>query len=155
MPEENSKECVMQTENPVPPASQAPVGQLNASRSLIKFILLGIITFGIYILVTLCGVSSDINTIASRYDGRKTMFYLATALLAPLTLGIVPLIWFHNVSNRMGIELRRRNISYNISASDFWLWNVLGSLIIIGPFIYFHKLLTASNKLAAHYNVNG
>lgn len=38
---------------------------------------------------------------------------------------------------------------------DFWLWNVLGALIIVGPFVYMHKLSTAMNKLAENYNVNG
>ena len=33
------------------------------------------ITFGIYGIVVMSGVSTDINTIASRYDGKKTMHY--------------------------------------------------------------------------------
>lgn len=34
-------------------------------------------------------------------------------------------------------------------------WCILGSLILVGPFIYTHKLLTAMNLLSADYNVNG
>lgn len=136
--------------------STAPVGQLNAKRSLLKFILLGIITFGIYPIVFFSGISADINVIAGRYDGRKTMHYcLLLFLIGPITFGIAYFVWFHKISARIGNELKRRNIPYNLSASDFWLWDVLGALIIVGPFIFIHKLATASNKLAEHYNVNG
>lgn len=37
-------------------------------------------------------ISTDINTIASRYDGKKTMHYcLVLFIFSWLTLGIVPL----------------------------------------------------------------
>ena len=48
-----------------------PVGQLKTNRGLLKFVLLSLITFGIYGLVVMSVVSSDINVIASRYDGKK------------------------------------------------------------------------------------
>lgn len=55
--------------------STAPVGQLKTNKSLVKFILLSLITFGIYGIVILSSVSNDINIIASRYDGKRTMHY--------------------------------------------------------------------------------
>ena len=114
------------------------------------------ITFGIYGLVVMSAVSTDINAIASRYDGKKTMHYcLVVFVFSWLTLGIVPLVWSHKISNRIGNELTRRGISYSFGASTFWLWGVLGSLILVGPFIYTHKLLKSMNLLAANYNVNG
>lgn len=134
----------------------APVGQLKTNRSLLKYILLSMITFGIYGLVVMSGVSTDINIIAGRYDGKKTMHYcLVVFIFSALTLGIVPLVWNHRISNRIGNELSRRGIDYHISASTFWLWGVLGCLIIVGPFVYTHKILKSMNLLAAHYNVNG
>lgn len=137
-------------------ASTAPVGQLKANRSLHKVVFLGIITLGIYTIVFYCGISNDINVIASRYDGKKTMhFCLLAFLVRPITLGIAFVIWFHRISGRMGNELKRLNIPYDFGSKDFWLWSVLGSLIVVGPFIYVHKLATASNKLAEHYNING
>ena len=138
------------------PKAVAPVGQLNTNRSLLKFILLSIITFGIYGIVVMSGVSSDINTIASRYDGKKTMHYcLVVFIFSWLTLGIVPLVWSHKISNRIGAELLRRGIDYNFGAGTFWGWCILGALIIVGPFVYCHKLLKAMNLLSENYNVNG
>ncbi len=137
-------------------ASNAPVGQLKTNKSLLKTILLSLVTFGIYGLVVMSSVSNDINVVASRYDGKKTMHYcLLTFVIGPITLGVAVIVWFHKLSNRIGDELKRRNIDYSLSASDYWLWNVLGSLIIVGPFIYLHKLFTAVNKMNEDYNLHG
>ena len=136
--------------------SSAPVGQLKTNKGLLKYILLSAITFGIYGLVVMSSVSSSINITASRYDGRSTMHYcLLCFLIGPLTCGIATLVWFHRISNRIGNELRRRNIDYSFSAGHFWLWNILGSMILVGPFIYYHKLFKSTNLICAHYNVNG
>lgn len=137
-------------------SENAPVLQLNTTRGLLKFILLTLITFGIYALVFYSNISTDINLIASRHDGKKTMHYcLLTFIVAPITLGIAGIVWCHRISNRIGNELTRRGIAYDFGASDFWLWNVLGSFIAVGPFIYLHKLCKAMNLLCADYNVNG
>lgn len=141
---------------PVHQASQAPVGQLKTNKGLLKYILLSIVTFGIYGLVVMSSVSNDINVVASRYDGKRTMhFCLMFFLIAPITFGIANIVWHHKISARIGNELRRRNIPYGFGAADYWLWNVLGVLIVIGPFVYLHKLFKATNKLCEHFNVNG
>ena len=137
-------------------AFSAPVRNLKANKGLIKYILLTMITFGIYHLVVMSSVSDDINIIASRYDGRKTMHYcLLFFLVGPLTLGIGFIVWHHRISARIGYELRRRQIYYSFGAGSYWLWDVLGILIVIGPYIYTYKLFKATNKLCMHYNVYG
>lgn len=133
-----------------------PVGQLKTDRGLLKFILLSLITFGIYAIVAYSSISNDINVIASRYDGKKTMHYcLLCFIVAPITLGIGGIVWTHKISNRIGTELKRRNINYSFGASDFWLWGVLGSLIFVGPFVYTHKLFKSMNMLSESYNIYG
>jgi len=134
----------------------APVGQLKIDRNVVKLIFLSLITLGIYPLVLFSGISSDINIVASRYDGKNTMHYcLLVFVINPITLGIAFFVWSHNLGARIKKELRRRNIVYSFGAGDFWLWYILGSLILIGPFVYFHKLLKSMNLLCADYNVNG
>ena len=136
--------------------SQAPAYQLKTNRGLLKFILLSLITFGIYGLVVLSKISEDINTIASKYDGKKTMHYcLVFFIFSWLTIGIVPIVWQHKISNRIGNELRRRGIDYSFSAGTFWGWGVLGALIVVGPFIYYHKFFKSMNLLSADYNQKG
>lgn len=134
----------------------APVGQLKTNKGLIKFILLSIITCGIYGIVIMSSVSENINVVASRYDGRKTMHYcLLFFIVAPITCGIAALVWYHRISARIGNEVARRGIGYSFGAADFWLWGILGALIVIGPFVYMHKLFKATNLMCADYNQRG
>lgn len=134
----------------------APAAQLSTNRGLLKFILLSLITFGIYGLVVMSKVSTDINLIASRYNDKKTMHYcLVVFVFSWLTLGIYPLIWSHKLCERIGDELCRRGIAYDFGASTFWLWGILGSLIVVGPFVYCHKLFREMNLLSADYNRRG
>ena len=134
----------------------APAIQLKTNKGLLKTILLSLITFGIYPLVVMSAVSNEINIVASRYDGKKSMhFCLLLFIVAPLTLGIGGIVWYHNISARIGAELQRRGINYSFGAGTFWGWNVLGSLIGIGPLVYMHKLFKAVNLMNAHYNING
>ncbi len=137
-------------------SASAPVAQRKTNKGLGKFIFLSIITLGIYSLVVMSSLSNDINIAASRYDGKRTMHYCLLAfIVSPITLGIASVVWFHKISNRIGRELKRRNIAYNLSAADFWLWYVIGSIIIVGPFIYIHKLFKAANLMCADYNQKG
>ncbi len=135
----------------------APVAQLKTTRGLLKFILLSIVTLGIYSLVFFSSISTDINIIASRYDGKKTMhFCLLAFIITPITFGIGAIVWYHRISARIGAELARRGIAYSFGAGTFWGWNVLGSLLFgVGPFVYIHKLAKAMNLLAENYNQVG
>jgi len=127
--------------------------KLKTNKKLLKFILLNFITLGIYGIVVLSSVSDYINIIASKYDGKKTMHYcLLFFLVGPITLEIGTIVWFSKISGRIGNELKRRNINYKFGTGTFWLWNVLGLLIAVGPFVYLHKLFKATNKLASDYN---
>ena len=138
------------------PASATPAYKLKTNRGLLKFFFLSMITCGIYGIVTMSEVTEDINIIASRYDGRRTMHYcLITLLFSWLTLGIAPLVWAHRMCDRIGNELARRGIAYRFGTGTFWGWGFFGSLILVGPFVYVHKLLRAMNLLATHYNMNG
>lgn len=129
---------------------------LTTNRSLTKFILLGIITFGIYKIVVMSIISSEINIVASRHDHKNTMhFCLIYFIFSWLTLGIAPLVWFHRLSDRIGDEQVRRGMLRTISSGTFWGWGFFGSLIIVGPFIYMYKLLHAMNDICANYNQYG
>lgn len=138
------------------PNNAPPIAQLKTNRGLLKYILLSLVTFGIYSIVCFSSISTDINIIASRYDGKKTMhFCLLGFIVAPLTLGIGAIVWYHKLSARIGSELQRRGIPYRFGAGSFWLWNVLGLLIVVGPLVYTYKLFKAMNLLAENYNQVG
>ena len=134
----------------------APAVQLRTDRGLAKMILLSLITFGICALVVESHIGEELNLIASRHDGRRTMhFCLIYFLFSWLTLGIAPIVWYHRTSDRMHGELVRRQIDYDFGATDFWLWCILGSLIVIGPYVYIYKRMKAMNLINEDYNQKG
>ena len=136
-------------------AERRPVAQFPTNRGLLKMIFLGLITFGIYNFVVMDKIVTELNIAASRYDGRRTMPLLSMSLLGSITLFIYPIVWIHGLCDRIGCELNRRGIDYKFGASTFWLWNVLGSLILVGPWVYTHKMMKAMNKINADFNMNG
>lgn len=127
----------------------------STTRGLLKYVLLNLITLRIYGLVVMSHISEEINIVASPRDGKHTMHFLLIAFIFSwLTFNIAPLVWFHRISERIGSELEARNCNYYFGAEDFWLWGVIGSIIIIGPFVYCHKLFKSMNLINADYLIN-
>ena len=112
---------------------QQPAIQLSTNRSFLKFLFLNIVTCGIYGIICLYEISKDINTIASRYDNKKTMNSVVAWLLSTVTFGISLIVWYHKISSRIGCELQRRNYDYKFSASTYWIFNFV---FIIPSFIF-------------------
>ena len=80
-------------------------------------------------------------------------FCLIYFIFGWLTFGIATLVWYHRLSNRIGMELVRRRLPYSFSSGTFWGWGFFGSLLFgLGPLVYTHKLMHAMNHLAADYN---
>lgn len=120
-----------------------------AQRSLLKFIILSILTLGIYPIVFYTGIGKELNRKLTPFDNRNTLNYcLIFFLLTPLTAGIASLVWFHHMSERIGAELLRRGYEKGFGSKTFWVWGVLGALILVGPLVYVSKLCKAMNTLA-------
>ena len=134
---------------------QEPRIQLPVQRSLGKMFFLGLLTLGIYPVVIWSRIVTELNIAASRYDGKRTVSYFGACLLTPITLSVFAWVWMHKLCNRIGAELERRNIDYSFDASTFWLWGVLGSFILVGPFIFTHKLMKAMNLINEDFNLRG
>ncbi len=138
-----------------PSAKTAPDKKLKTNRSLIKFLLLSIITAGIYSIIAMTELTNSLNT-AIGIHGKKAMhFCLILFVVGPLTLGIGYIIWNHNMAVRIGNECERRGLNYNFGPSQYWLFGVLLLIIIIGPFIYLHKMFKAVNLICEDYNKLG
>ena len=175
---------------PAAPAAQfsPPAHRLPTHRGFWKMFLLGILTGMIYPMVILSRISEEINMVASRHDGKRTMQLMWVPFVGALTLGIYFFVWIHKLCGRIGRELRRRQVGYRFGAGSFWLWNflwgILGGLVTsvavtvlyqqsnlntiyyvvgaagaivssLGPFIFTHKLMRATNLMNADYNEKG
>ena len=149
------------THEPVQQSIQQPVQQpvqqahlkIKTKFGLVKFVLLSIVTLGMYIIYCTAKMGNILNRIASPYDGKTTMnFWLLALIVGPITLGIGYAVWHHKFCARLGRELKRRDVDCSISAGTFWLWTILGIVMLIGPFIYMYKVMNAMNKLIDKYN---
>ncbi len=125
---------------------------LKTDRKPLKVIILTILTLGIYDVFFWTDVGYDVNKLAKPHDGEKSMNYVLAWLLGRLTYGIFVIVWAHKISGRIGRELERREIAYEFSASTYWLWCALGSLILVGPIVYIVKACRAMNLLSEDYN---
>ena len=128
--------------------------KLETNRSMWKLMLLHYLTCGIYSIIFFIPFSFDLDKVAPKNDRSKTMNYLFAYILALFTFSIVLVIWHYHIAERVEEALAQRDISYDFGTHTFWKWYILGSFILIGPFVYFHKLCKAMNLLCEHYNEN-
>lgn len=126
--------------------------KLQTNRRMWKLMLLNIVTLGVYTIFFFIPLSFDLDKIAPKPDRSKTMNYLFAYVLAIFTCSIVIDVWHYHIAARVEEALSKREIDYEFGTYDFWVWFILGSLIFVGPFIYFHKLCKAMNLLCADYN---
>lgn len=131
----------------------------NTSRGLCrltgqmwKLMLFNILTLGLYSIVFFIPFSFDLDKIAPKRDGRKTMNYIFAYILSGFTFSIVLAVWHHQIAARVEEALTKRDILCDFGTNDFLGWYFFGALIVVGPFIYFHKLCKAMNLLCEHYN---
>jgi hypothetical protein len=120
-------------------------------RSLVLLILLSFITFGIYGLYWIYRLAKDVNLICAG-DGKKTSGLLKYILFGIITFGIYYLIWTYMLGDRIQDSGPKYNIKIKESGGIILLWMVLGSFIIIGPFIGLFIIIKNVNALADEYN---
>ena len=125
--------------------------KLKTDRQMWKLMLFNVLTLGLYSIFFFIPFSFDVDKV-SKNEGEKTMNYLLAHILASFTFSIVVDIWHFHIAERVENALSDREINYDFGTNDFWLWFILGSLILVGPFVYFHKLCTAMNLLCKDYN---
>ena len=99
-------------------------------------------------------LSLDLDKIDPPREKGKTLSFLTAYILSFFTFAFVIDVWHYMIAKRIEEALERRDIDYNFGTADFWKWLILGSLILVGPFVYFHKLCKAMNLLCQSYNEN-
>jgi protein-S-isoprenylcysteine O-methyltransferase Ste14 len=120
-------------------------------RGLAGYILLSIITFGIYALYWNYKLAKDVNLMCEG-DGKKTRGLLACIFFGIITMGIYNLVWLYMLGDRLQDNGPKYGITIKESGGTILLWSILGSFIIVGPFIACHILIKNTNALADEYN---
>lgn len=126
--------------------------KLSTDRSMWKLMILNILTLGIYSIIFFMPLSLDLDKVDPPREQGKTMSFLTAYILSLFTFSFVITVWHFLIAGRIEDALSRRDIDYNFGKGEFWKWYIFGSLILVGPFIYFHKLCKAMNLLCENYN---
>ena len=125
---------------------------LKTDRSLVVYILLGVVTCGIYNLWFIHSLAKDVN-IACAGDGKKTSGLLAFILLSFVTCGIYGFYWYYSLGNRLAFNAVKYNMHFQENGTSVLMWQLFGALLCgIGPFIAMNIIIKNSNSLFAAYN---
>lgn len=126
--------------------------KLKDDRGLASYIILSIITCGIYSYYFIYKMAHDVN-IACEGDGENTSGLVAFVLLSLITCGIYAWFWYYNLGNRLAANGPRYGLSIQENGTTVLLWQIFGAFICgIGPFVAMHILIKNSNKICNAYN---
>ncbi|OON86646.1 hypothetical protein BXO88_06525 [Oribacterium sp. C9] len=127
-------------------------GRLKEDRSIWMYILLSIVTCGIYSLYFLYKLIQDVN-IAMAGDGEETAGLVKYILLSVITCGIYGWYWQYCLGNRLANNAPRYGMNFQENGTTILLWTVLGSFLCgLGPIIAWSIIIKNTNAICAGYN---
>lgn len=128
--------------------------RLKEDRSLLPYILLNIVTCGIYGYYFLYQMAHDVN-IACEGDGEHTAGLVQLILLSLITCGIYSWIWQYKLGNRLANNAARYGMTFQENGTTILMWDLFGAILCgIGPFIAMNILIKNSNAICIAYNRN-
>ena len=126
--------------------------KLKTDRGLFVYIILTIVTCGIYSYYFIYKMAKDVN-VACEGDGSSTAGLLQLMVLSFLTCGIYSWIWYYKLGNRLSENAPRYGMTFTENGTTVLLWNVFGIILCgIGSFIAMNILIKNTNKICHAYN---
>ncbi len=136
--------------------SNAGMGPLDTSRDIVMYVLLSLVTCGIYGFWYIYRMAQDANVLCEG-DGQETTGLGLFILLSFVTCGIYSYYWQYQLANRLQTNAPRYGITLQEGGSDVLMWLVLGCVSCgICSFIGTNIILKNMNTLCEAYNrMNG
>ena len=126
--------------------------KLRTDRSVIVYILLCLITCGIYSFFFTYFLIRDLNEICDG-DGKTLGGIGSYILLNIITCGIYNWYWLYKVGNRLSKNAPRFGLSFEENGSTVLIWKIFGIFIcFIGTYIGDYIIMKNTNELCAAYN---
>lgn len=126
--------------------------QIKEDRNLVTYIILTIVTCGIYGFYFLYKMAEDTN-IMCEGDGQRTSGVIKFIVLTYITCGIYGIYWYYAVGNRLAAAAPRYGLQFQENGTTILLWYIIGSFACgIGPFVAMYILIKNMNELAHAYN---
>lgn len=142
--EEELKE-VLKDDQPV------PVGILKLEKfNFIKYLLLSLVTFGIYGIVVLYRFTKTVNILCEG-DGKESPNYIVVYLLNIATIGVYGIYWIHKQAERLNDIAPKYNSVLSLNATAVLIWSTFGNFIGVGPFIAWYLMFKNINLLIDNY----
>lgn len=125
---------------------------IKEDRSIWMYILLSIVTCGIYSYYFLYKIAEDSNIVCAG-DGKQTSGLVVFILLSIVTCGIYAWFWYYNLGNRLYENAPRYGLQFSENGTTVLMWFIFGAMLCgVGPFIAMHILIKNMNALAHAYN---
>lgn len=125
---------------------------LQEDRSLLMYILLSIVTCGIYGYYFLYKMAHDVN-IACAGDGDNTTGLIGFIVLSFFTCGIYSWVWYYKIGNRLQANAPRYGMNFQENGTTILMWLIFGTwLCWIGNIIATYILIHNTNAICIAYN---
>lgn len=135
-----------------PAAAPMGYGPVKSDRSLIGWLLLSIVTCGIYSYYFLYCLARDINTMCQE-DGDSTPGIAAFILLSFVTCGFYALYWYYKIGNRLQANAPRYGLVFQENGTTILMWQIVGALLCgLGPIFAMNIIIKNTNAMATVYN---
>ena len=135
------------------PAS-APMGYgpVKTDRSVIGWLLLSIVTCGIYSYYFIYCLARDINVMCQD-DGDSTPGLAAFILLSFVTCGFYAYYWYYKIGNRLQANAPRYGLMFQENGTTVLMWQIIGVLLCgLGPIFAMNIIIKNTNAMATVYN---
>lgn len=122
-------------------------------HSFWKYLLLSIITCGIYGIYFLYGYVKALNKICEG-DGKESKNYIVVLLLSMITCGIYGFYWWYVQGERLYQIAPKYNVKVREKGSSILVWELLGCTVMpgIGMFAATYIMFDNMNVIAKVYN---
>ena len=133
----------------------APMGYapIKTDRGVIGWLLLSIVTCGIYSYYFLYCLARDINVMCQD-DGDSTPGLAAFILLSFVTCGFYAYYWYYKIGNRLQANAPRYGLVFQENGTTVLLWQIIGVLLCgLGPIFAMNIIIKNTNAMATAYNI--
>lgn len=120
-------------------------------RSLLIYMLLSVVTCGIYGLIFMWSFTNDLNDVSSAKDpdGWRSPNFIIVILLMIVTCGIYSWYWLYKVGN----TIQRSGDDYGVRVDESGTTLILWCLLLgVGGLISYHLMFKNMNKICRKYN---
>ena len=125
---------------------------VKQDRNFVAWILLSLVTCGIYNLFFMYSLIKDVNVVCTG-DGQETPGLLKFIGLGIITCGIYAIYWYYKLGERLQACGQRTGAHVSSDGTNLLLWIILGSVVCgIGYYVAMYMIIADMNRLAARYN---